>query len=52
MAIAVVGAAERILNGAAEGVAVRQPGEMFDAPGSLRALRVSGEFQEFQIDGT
>jgi hypothetical protein len=34
----VVEAAQRILDGAAEGVGVLAPGEMFDAPSFLRAL--------------
>jgi hypothetical protein len=34
----VVEAAQRILDGAAEGVGVLAPGEMFDAPDFLRAL--------------
>ena len=34
----VVEATQRILDGAAEGAGVLAPGEMFDAPGFLRAL--------------
>jgi uncharacterized protein YbjT (DUF2867 family) len=44
----VVEAAERILDGAAAGVGVLAPGEMFDAPGFLRAL--APEYLTFESD--
>jgi short subunit dehydrogenase-like uncharacterized protein len=44
----VVEAAQRILDGAAEGVGVLAPGEMFDAPSFLRAL--TPEYLTFEIE--
>jgi short subunit dehydrogenase-like uncharacterized protein len=45
----VVEAAQRLLNGAAKGVGVLAPGEMFDAPSFLRAL--APEHLTFESDG-
>lgn len=47
----VVEAARRILDGAAVGVGVLAPGEMFDAPSFLRALAAEDESFECEVGG-